>query len=714
MELNGFLRVLSRQKFVLIVVPLITVIITYFLVRQLPDAYSSKARIATGLVDDAKKAPANLDFLIPQESTINQQFNNLIQTIQLKKMFDQVSYLLILHDLGDSAFRRPSKLLSQLNKAAKEHAVDVYTKKYQKSESLFLWDADQFGLYRVLVSMGYDEESLRKKIFVYRVSNSDFIDIQFESENPTLSAFIANAITKEFITYYTSIYKENQIRSVNFLDSLQKKRQAAVNDKMLELKNYKIENKILNLNEQARILYGQIADFETKREMAMKDVEAYSGALKNIDKKFDPNERKYLESTTTRINQDILSNTDLLKSLTTEYIKSNYDETIKSRIDSVKSVITSQINQSTDKYIVSPLVNKQNLVSQKMGLEISYDLAKFSQASLQLELDRLNRKFNGLVPHEATVQAYEKAIDNAGKEYLDVLGKYNQSSMEANFTAQLKQIEQAMPGPAAPSKQMLLVILSGVISLSFCVAVIFILFFLDDDMHIARQLAENTGLPVLGFLPLVDRRLLELKKIWNEVQDKHTDESYRNLLRSVRFEVDAEMDSGKILAVTSLRPDEGKTFFSLNLAYAYSMAGKKVLLIDGNFDGPSISNAIRPMGYLEDLLADKLTLQEPDAGSKITVLGNRGEDVSLFELSSENNIRKHLQLLKDIFDVILIESPALSQMGKSKEWIVVSDKTVAVFAAEQSITPSKKLQIQYLRSLQGKFIGWVMNKVKPR
>ena len=83
MELNLFFKLLYRQKFVLLGVPLITVIITYFLVRQLPDVYTSKARIATGLVDDSKKAPDNLNFLLPQESKINQQFNNFIQSIQM-------------------------------------------------------------------------------------------------------------------------------------------------------------------------------------------------------------------------------------------------------------------------------------------------------------------------------------------------------------------------------------------------------------------------------------------------------------------------------------------------------------------------------------------------------------------------------------------------------------------------------------------------------
>lgn len=716
MEISGFLKILSRQKFVLIAVPLVTVIITYFLVRQLPNTYESKARIATGLVDDTKKAPSNLDFLVPGESTINQEFNNLIQTIQLKRMYDQVSYLLILHDLTnpDSAFRMKSKLVMQLNKDARNHAIKVYTDKYNDGESLLLYDNDQNGLAKVIASMGYDEGSLRRTLLVFRVNNSDFIDIQYESENPSLSAYVANSFAKEFISYYTSIFKANQIRSVNYLDSLQKKKQADVDQKMAELKSYKIQNKILNLNEQARILYAQIADFETRREVAQKDVESYTGAIKNIDSKFDPKERKYLESTVTSINADIVNSSEQLKLLTSEYIKSNYDPAIKTRIDALKAQLAEEINQSTDKRLLNPLNSKEQLVNQKMQLETSLDLARYSQTSLQKELDRLNNKYASLVPHEATIQSFEKSIDNAGKEYLDVLGKYNQSSMESNFTVQLKQIEFAMPGSAAPSKKMLLVILSGVISVIFCLAVLFILFFIDDDVHFARQLSDSTGIPVLGYLPALDSRLLNLKKIWNETQGKPADESYRNLLRSIRFEVDAEMGGAKTLTITSLRPDEGKTFFAMNLAYAYSMAGKKVLLIDGNFDSPSITNAAKPAGFLEDFLKGRFQLDEPAGNANIVVLGNKGEDVSLFELSPEKNIRQQLETLKSLFDIVLVESPSLAETGKSKEWIIVTDKTVAVFAADQKITRSKQAHVGYLKGLDKQFIGWVMNKVRPR
>ena len=714
MELNLFFKLLYRQKFVLLGVPLITVIITYFLVRQLPDVYTSKARIATGLVDDSKKAPDNLNFLLPQESKINQQFNNFIQSIQMKKMYDQVSYQLMLHDLtNDSvAFRKPSKLVKSLNKDARKHAIEVYADHYRKSEPLSLFDKDQYGLYMLISSMGYDEESLKKKMQVYRVSNSDFIDIQFDAENADLAAFVPNKLCKEFITYYTRVFKENQLRSVNYLDSLQRQKHEEMTSEMLELKSYKIKNRILNLNEQARVLYGHIADFETKREMAKKDVTAYEGTLKEIDKRFDPKERKYLESTSSKINQDILSSTEVLKSMMDEYIRSNYDEGMKKRLDSMKNAVSLQINQASDKYILNPLVSKENLVSQKLNMEIALDLAKYSLLALQNEIDRLNKQFNSLVPHEATIQSYEKSIDNAGQEYLAALSKFNQTNLETSFTIQLNQIEIAMPSAPGPSKKMLLMVLSGIISFTFCLVVLFILFYLDNDIHNAKQLANSTGIVVLGFLPSINQSLLDLKKLWNVMQNRPDEEPYRNLLRSIRFEIDSEMDEAKTLTVTSLHAGEGKTFLSLSLAYAYARAGEKVLLIDGNFDDPVISKTAKSTHFLEDYLSGQLSLDDMKDEQSISILGNKGGDVSLFELCREQLIRSKMQEMKAAFDVILVEAPSLSALSKSKEWVAVTDKTVAVFEAEQSINLVKESQIDYLKSLHGQFIGWVMNKVR--
>ncbi|SKA17080.1 GumC family protein [Sediminibacterium ginsengisoli] len=712
MEVNKFLRILSRQKFTLIAVPLITVIITYFLVRESPNVYISKARIATGLVEQSDKASlGSLAFL--QESKIDQEFANILQAMQLKKIYNQLSYKLMLHDLlhPDSAFRKPSKLLGQLNVAARRHAIEVYSRLYEKSEPLVLWDPDQNGLYQVLSSMGYDEQSLKNKMFIYRVNKSDFIDVEFQSENPLLSAYVVNNLCSEFISYYTTVTRTNTVKSVSFLDSLQKRKQAAVNEKMTQLKNYKIENRILNLEEQSKVLYTQIADMETKLEVSMKDIDAYKGALKDIDAKLSPKERQYLESATSRINQDIVASTNQLKSLNDLYIRSNYDPIYKGRIDSLRNQISAQISESSDRYTLSPLTSKGNLLVQKLNAEVALNLAKFSINSLRDEIKRLNDRVTVLVPHEAMIQAFESEIDVAGKEYLDALDKFNQSSLSSNLAVQIRQIETGMPGGPEPSKKMLLVILSAVISFAFCVLILFVIFYFDDNLKTVQELADKTDLPVLGYLPFLGNTVIDLRKMWNgEYNATRTDE-YKNLIRTIRFEVGEEMKDAASLAITSMKPGEGKTFAAFNIMYAYSRAGKKVLLIDGDFDGHSISDTVQTQYYLEDYLNGLVSAAQLGTDKHITVLGNKGGDPSLFEIASEEVVKQKMAALRTHFDVILVDIPSLKEMGKSHEWIAVTDKFLAVFETDQSISPAKQLHVDYLKQHHNKFIGWILNKV---
>jgi succinoglycan biosynthesis transport protein ExoP len=58
-----------------------------------------------------------------------------------------------------------------------------------------------------------------------------------------------------------------------------------------------------------------------------------------------------------------------------------------------------------------------------------------------------------LVPFDATVKTYNFDIDIASKEYLDVLNKYNQTNLQSTFSIKLRQIENATPDAAEPSKK---------------------------------------------------------------------------------------------------------------------------------------------------------------------------------------------------------------------------------------------------------------------
>lgn len=708
MDIVKFLKLLYRRRLLLVCIPVVTVIITYFLTRSQPDQFVSKARIATGIVDQSQNVFNQND---EQESKISQEFSNLTQMMLLNKIVDQVSYLLIIHDLssGDSAYKPESKLLRTLSKEARQHALQVYQEHYKTRTELSLFNKDEAGLYKVLQSMNYDDQSLKKKLAIYRVNNSDFIDVEGTAETPVLSAFIVNTLCQEFITYYTSIVKENQLKAVNFYERLLREKQASMNKAMLDLKNYKIKNRVLNLNEQAKSLYGQLADFETRRAITQKDIVGYTAALRDIDSRFDPKDRKYLESTLTKINDDIVGYKLQLNILNDNYVKSNFDQSYKGRIDSLRSRLNEAISQASDKYILSPLATKQDLVTQKLSMETSLDLAKNSVSSINAEIDRLNRKFDALVPHEAEVQAYENDIDVASREYLEILAKYNQTSLASNFSINLRQIQEGMPGDVQPSKKMLLVILSGMISFVFCIFILFILFYIDKSITEPKELVAKTGMPVLGAIKTVKGSGVDIKDIWQANASKDA-LRLRNELRAIRFEIDHEMgDTNKMLAVTSLTDEEGKTFFAINLAYAYAVANKKVLLVDGNFSNPSVTSIAKPAFLLEDYLTKGVSL--PVTGNNtVQVLGNRGGDASLMEVAPKADVIAKLNELKDKFDVIIVETASLSHADKAKEWLQITDRVVAVYERGKTITEAKKAGVAYLEGLDKTFAGWVFNR----
>ncbi|RYE07024.1 MAG: lipopolysaccharide biosynthesis protein, partial [Sphingobacteriaceae bacterium] len=517
----------------------------------------------------------------------------------------------------------------------------------------------------------------------------------------------------------TEDQQSSKINSNVFLQKLVKQKQDTMNAKVAALRNYKVKNSILDLKDESTSLYSQLNDYRDRRLQAEKDILSYNSAIANISSRFNPNDRRYLEASTTKINGQIAQTRDRLAAVNNKYIQNNFDVRYKKSSDSLQAVLQTQIDQMADKYAVNPLAGKESLVQEKVKMEINRDMAKSGLHNLDNQIDKLNRQLAHIVPFDAAIQSYERDIEVATKEYVDVQNKYNQSTIESDLKSTIKQVEPAMPGAMLPSKKLILILLSAILSFAFCIVVLFVVYFLDQNIRLPLDLANATQIPVLGQLNLIRASSLDYKRIGNSQQSTTELQQFKNLLRAIRYEIDQEIcsdqsvnnETGKVLAVTSFNPKEGKSLVTMSLASAYAMANKRVLVVDGNFDNPALSVTATDKAYLEDYLVDdELKIHTPE-NSLIGVLGNKGSDQSLLEKSNEQTIRSKLEQLRKNFDIVIVETEPLSLMNKAKEWIHFADKVIAVFEANQSINPDKKLYISYLQSLGSKFIGLVMNKV---
>ncbi len=734
MEVIKYLNILKKHKYGLMAIPVLMMVLTYFLVRKLPDTYESKARLSSGITEKSQQLLQNVQEL--GELRINQNFANLIQTMQLKAVSDEVSYQLIIHDLTSATpFRKPSKLLNDLNADARAHGIELYTRLYKERLPLSLFDKDQNGYYQVLVSMEYDYDALRKKIKISRVENSDFIDVDYESENPMLSAFVVNAVCAEFISYYGYFTQENERKNMDYLSQVMQQKKDSLDARNDRLKSYKIQNRVLNISDQAKVLYGEIADFETQLGIAHKKVAANMGAIETINSKFSENEKLLDAAKENLVNRDIVADQELLKSYNDKYIRSNYDENIKQKINTLRSQINQKISQIVDNNPSEPQSAKTTLIGEKLRLEVELGLAKSSITSLEDVISGLNKRLDAMVPNEAVIQAFENEIDVDSKEYIEMLKKFDQSTIDYNTNVHIKMIEPGVPGKKQGSVKLLLVIDAGVVSVVLYFFILFILYYLDNSVKTSNDLLTRTDIPVLGYLPVVRSSFLDIQKLWNidpmnnefrkllrstkmDIQKITRKKSinlsniaFKRLLRSTRFEVNMAMAGARSLVITSMTRNEGKTLLALSLVSAYQMMNKKVLLIDGNFLNPGITAITQPQFFIEDYLTGNTTIDDIIDAGNITVLGNKGNDISLFEINSQYNIEQKLLELKDLFEVIIIEASALNTLNQSKEWVVIADRMLCVFEANTNITHEKADQIEYLKAINGKFIGWVLNKV---
>jgi Mrp family chromosome partitioning ATPase len=96
----------------------------------------------------------------------------------------------------------------------------------------------------------------------------------------------------------------------------------------------------------------------------------------------------------------------------------------------------------------------------------------------------------------------------------------------------------------------------------------------------------------------------------------------------------------------------------------------------------------------------------------VDIIGNVGANDSPSEIMAGRDFKEMIRNLSSQYDLILMEGPALNDYSDSKELIDYADKVIPVFSAESSLNHHDKESIKYFKSINGKLMGTVLNKVK--
>jgi len=708
MDIKSFLKVVNKYKWLLILVPVVTVIITYFLVQKLPKQYKSNVQISTGLLDPTKKVISDqtTDFF-----AVSQRFNNIIEKLKQKKIINMLSYNLIINDLEDpsKSFKKYSKQIDSLGPQKRLEVLALYRARLAAGDLLTLNDdKGQYKLYSIVGSMGYGEEDLRNKINISHADNSDFINIEYISENPNLSAYLVNTLAKEFIGSYIADVSTNENNSNELLDSLVKQKRAVRDAKTNELSSFKLSHNVVNLPEQASAVDGQIRDLESQKDGLQRQIDQDQAALDLIN-----NDLKNTDAGSTKTdNRELVNLLSQLQAANRVLIDQPTAANHK-KADSLSALYDLKRDQNSNNNVYNPTLSKQTLFAQKQSTTLELSRANASFKSIDSRLAHLRAQFSQMMPYGSEIQVMETAQAQAEKDYEDALTRFNNSKTIQNVSGLRLQIEQiGLPGNAEPSKRSIYLAGAGFASFALCLCFLLVVFALDNSINDLRQLERATKAKAIGALNMIQGNERNIRDIWNDKSGNQNYEIYRDLLRSLRFEISNVMDAEnkKILGITSLVAGEGKTFTAYSLAYAFAMTGKKILLIADELPVVKSDNQSIAKSQNFDTYLIKKEINTEDL---ITILSKSMVQNSLLETQSIKSLQAGFEGLREEFDMIIIDVNSLHNMNIAKEWLLFTEMNVAMFEAKKALTDNDIQFVKYINTKPG-FIGWILNKLEVK
>lgn len=189
---------------------------------------------------------------------------------------------------------------------------------------------------------------------------------------------------------------------------------------------------------------------------------------------------------------------------------------------------------------------------------------------------------------------------------------------------------------------------------------------------------------------------------------------YVETFRKLAFRIQAEMKKKgkKILLVSSVQENEGKSTIASNIALAMAQTGKKVLLVDMDMRRPAIYKIFEierndEKGFWKEEL--------PIAGQHtVELLLNKKVAKNPIVYMKEAGIGAMLERGRETADVIIVDSPPMNVAADTELVLSYVDASVLVVRKDRAHVNELNRAIDILGQGNSEFLGYVLNDYENR
>ena len=369
------------------------------------------------------------------------------------------------------------------------------------------------------------------------------------------------------------------------------------------------------------------------------------------------------------------------------------DSGIQGQIAEYNSLLAQRNKLLANSSLNNPLVREMDNTLAATRFSISKAVDNLI-AGLKIQIDNMRQKEISTRGKISTVPMQHKYITSIERQqkikeelYLYLLNKKEENELQSTIIESNCRILDPADGanlPVSPRK-MVVVLISLLAGLFIPALWLYIRSLLNTAVYTKKELKEALTVPFLGEIPLVKTKSKELIVV-EENSTEPICEALKIVHSNLEFMDTEHKGGGKVIMVTSISPDAGKTFISANLGMSIATLNEKVVVVDLDLRKGTLTRRLgigtkRPgvsnyLGGMEDNIFD--LIHPSNENGLLDIIPSGTIPPNPADLLKSSRFDNMIAELRTKYDYVLLDTPPFGVVVDVQLCARVADQTIYV------------------------------------
>lgn len=515
-------RFLFKIRWYLVILPMIALVVAWFMTRNTERVYDARTTIYTGMITgynleggtgtaggNSQTNITNLMLIIQTDNTIHEVALKLFgRCMMYGNERKDNNYITAEHfrQLNASVPAEVKALINPNNELETYRNLKAYERPSQ--------DNYLFGLlnYHPYFSIN----SITSRLKVLQLQNSDIIDISYSANDPGICYNTLDILNEVFANQYQQLRYGETMNVIKFFEKEVKRLYRNLTVAENDLIKYNVKNRIINYGEQTKQLAGLEAQQQVKNNdlrMNIATTEALIAYLKQqLGDRAKIIESNQEFSTLVRDITRLQSRIANLKLMSSENGGNNNEAQLElAKAERQLDATTKKVKELTQtleasNYNTDTGVKASNLIDRWLEQVILLEKTKAELGAQDIMQQSIDEQFIFYSPIGATLDRKDRHIGFIEGNYMEMLKALNSARLRQRnlqmSTAVLRVLNPPMfPLNAQPTNRMMTLLSAFILTFVLTATYFFIIEMLDRTLRDRMRSERITKVPVMGCFP---------------------------------------------------------------------------------------------------------------------------------------------------------------------------------------------------------------------